>query len=67
MARTEAGAQELGGGRRVVHSKDGGWGSVGCNCVVVDVIGCDQKVIFGDHDMRGEMMAHRQHCAFQRT
>ena len=35
--------------------------------VSLSVFNCDQQVIFGDHDMRGEMMTRRQHCAFQRT
>ena len=37
-----------------MDSKDGGWVSVECECVVVDVIASDQKVFFGEHDMRGD-------------
>ena len=41
-----------GGGCGVVDGKDGRWCSIGCGCVIVDVIGGDHTVIFGDHDMR---------------
>ena len=36
------------GGRGVVDGNDGGWGRVGCGRVVVDVVGSDRNVIFGD-------------------
>ena len=49
----EAGTRELWrGGRGVVDSNDGGWGRVGCSRVVVDVVGSDRKVIFGDRHER---------------
>ena len=64
-AASEAVSAEMEGGRGVVDGKDRGWGSVGCGCVIVDVIGGNNIVIFGDPNMRGEMMAHRWHCAFR--
>lgn len=47
------------GGRGVVDDKDRGWGIVGCGHVVGNVVEGDQTGIFGDHNRRGEMMAHR--------